>query len=283
MVRREFFKMAAALAGLFSGGRKATATEAPTWTLAGIQQQFDLEDIHKWVDPQAVRVTGPDPDIPAHWMGYLFPDHAVRLRHMPAELARIEPILPRTARILREVTRDVFVIRLAPRNGERSFARVFNCIDPIDRKSKGELYSFLSYSPSPLVMVEEKNRIFLERAPEALSNLYRTIFDGITDVGGDGLRPLHLMETVASAAQAYGEADWYDNFVAKTNPALVYETIVNGAGIAGLIDLNDVSVVKATPIAIWTDAEEPKLKFEDFWEFNDMLLSIVIGATEDSR
>lgn len=283
MVRREFFKIAATLTGLFSGVRNVTATELPVPILTAIQQPLDLRDIRKWVDPQVATVTIPDPAVPAHWQGYLSPDHTVRFRHMPAELALIEPILPRTAKILKEIARDVFIIRLAPGNGEQRFARVFNCIDLIDSKAKGELYSFLSYSPSPRVMAEEKNSIFLERAPDALSHLYRTIFDGLTNVAGDGLRPLHLMETVASAEQAYGEADWYDGFVANTDPAFVYETIINGAGITGLIDLNNASTARTAPVAIWTDVEEPKPEFSDFWEFNDMLLSIVVGAVEDSR
>lgn len=279
MDRRKLFKMTAALTAVFAGGSAAKAALGSSRPLAGRQKPLDIEDIRKWVDPGATVVTTPDEGVPQHWRGYLSPDHARRLRHMESELALFEAVFPQTARAFRDVTRDAFVIRLSKQKYGQRFARVFKGLATYDSAPDSDLYSFLSYSVSQSVMADEKNRLFLERAPEALSHLYRTLFDGIADVWGDGLQPLEHMATVAAKTEVYEEAGWYDGFVAKTNPALVYETIQNGAGVNGLIDLNDASVAHSPkPVAIWTDSKEPDFELTDFWNFNDTLLAIIISG-----
>lgn len=278
MVRREFLKVAAALTGFVTGGRAASAESA---ILPTGQKALDLDSLDKagvFGDKRELLLSGSEA-VPAVWQGYLSSSHDMRMRHLEVELGQLATILPRTAGALRDVVKDVFVISFNDAKYGRRFARILNCIDTFDSPADSELFSNFSLSIVPDVLANEQNGLFVVRAPEGLSRLYTTMFDGLESVWGGGLRPMETMGTLASLKDVYEEQPWYDDFLASRRPELVYEIVQNMGGINILLDLNHAEKARSsTPTAIWVDVKDRTFEEKDFRDFTDTLMSIIMSG-----
>ncbi|GGF50926.1 hypothetical protein GCM10007301_07900 [Azorhizobium oxalatiphilum] len=245
---------------------------------------FRLDDVKTYLDPSAVLLTADHADamprLPAYWQPYLSPDHGTRMAHLKGELSELGAVLPKAAVATLEMTRDVFLVRYQDaRHGPR-IARIYNQASWDDAEGE-QLYSAISRAPLPAEHLNSMERAFLDRAPPHLTRVYRELFDGFESIlGGGGLSHLGGLHTLAELGDAYGEQDWYADFIAGHDPALVYEVYSNGGGVNILLDLNAPARAKAEePVGILVDVKDRTFQPDmEMWDLMDTMTSISVSG-----
>ena len=156
-------------------------------------------------DPSTALYTGPTVSLPANWQRYTLDDPVARKLALHDELRALEPYLPATMTGLEKVSVDAFMVETKTRQALRIIVRQI-----------GEKLH-CAYSAPPIVGSapdDNQSRLwdrFQANAPAALTWIYRTRMDGLTDIYGyAGFKMTSALATMADEVNVYDEADWYD-------------------------------------------------------------------------
>lgn len=198
-----------------------------------------IENLKARLDPSVRVYGGPATALPVHWQDYLG-DHEVERRFaLRQELAALEPYLPRTMAGLEAVALDAFMAE----TDSHGIIRV------ITRQIAGALYGTFSELPVSMAPLEaEIWTTFAERAPQALTWMYRSRMNGLTDFYGfAGFKTSRHLTTMAEEVDTYGEAPWYAEFAASHDTNSIVEVLATGGGAYLLLDLSRDQSKSADP------------------------------------
>lgn len=229
-----------------------------------------LAYIRERLDQSAQLFAGSDSALPAQWRDYVVDDQAVRRFALRQELAAMEPYLPSTMRGLEKVSLDAFVVE----------TESFGLLRIISRQIGGKVYGTYSALPLGQQDANEGWKRFRTHAPQALTWIYHSRMNGLTDTFGfAGFKTSALLTTMADEADTYAEADWYADFAAQHDTASIIEVLATGGGGYLLIDLSRDQSTLDDPdgLVIYMNEGTPP-ETVSFFQYLDMFMEI--GLTE---
>lgn len=233
-----------------------------------MSREAHLEIVHLEFD-QSAEIVGTTDNVPDHWHDYASASEAERLFGARQELRTLSNYFPKTAAELENIVVDAFLVQTQ----NRGLCRILMV------QVKGETY--ITYSRCPTAFCESTSQppysLILERAPAAFSWVYQNLMDGLVDPYDlTGFVPSDRLTTM-SQQEAYQNFEWYEAFVANTDPTKVIEFFSSGGGAYMLLDLNRDWKTGIDPQAYRISSTQKDWTPDnsiDFWPFLDAWMAI---------
>ena len=221
-------------------------------------------------DPSTALYAGPAISLPAHWQPYAGDDAAARKSALHDELRALEPYLPSTMAGLKKVSVDAFMVE----------TKTHHALRIIVRQIGEKLHC--AYSAPPLIGSApgaNRSRLwdrFQANAPAALTWIYRTRMDGLTDIYGfAGFKTKSALVTMAEEVSVYGEAEWYEDFEDSHDVGSFVEVLSTCGGAYLLLDVSRDQSQSSDPdgLVIYMNEGTPP-ETVSFFSYLDMFMEI---------